>query len=257
MAFYGYARFGMAGTGIVGDIGFDSQYADTFWRHGGIASPYSPLSGAVIDAANAQWQKLQDLIDLQAPSAARARDRMNQLRGDIGAYVAALEDAVNRKFDFQRDANNAYTFASEYNQINNLVRQFSTENWPTASDEIESAQADAVVATAKAQADAAAAAAAQAKADAAAAAAAAQQQQTKGAIQQAQDAITRANQAKQVAQSAADAMKQAQSLAAEKRAALATPLTIAAIAVPLAFVAYFALRSKKSAVAGYRRRRHR
>ena len=43
--------------------------------------------------------------------------------------------------------------------------------------------------------------------------------------------------------------------AIEKRAALKTPLTAAAIAVPLAIVAFFAWRSRSKSVAGYRRRR--
>lgn len=264
-----YARFGrssgfgIVGTGIVGDIGFDSQYADQRWRHGHIGAAYSPANTAVISAAADQWEVLQDLVAQGAPSAGRAKTRLAQLRSDLMQYVSAIESWVSQGIDFDHENGAGFVGSNVvrvYDGINRALSTFANESWPNASDEIvaAAAQADADAAQAKAAADAAAAA--QAKVDAAKARIDAQKKQTQDSIAQAQAAIVAASQAAAVAKSSADAHKQAAADAIKKRAALAgslsTPLTIAAVAVPVAIIAAVVLsRHKSGSMSRYRRRK--
>lgn len=261
MNFFGGRRFGYVGEAIIGDIGFDQPYSAHDWRSStwqtgpmswfDFSAIYTPMPTAVLDVARAQWEKLQDLVSLKAPSAAKAEARMSNLRNTLAPLIAKI-DGLSSGSQLQP---RAIYFVS----INNYLTALANENWPVAAEEIEHAEAQQATA-------AAAAVAAQAKLDAAAKEAAARaaetqakQDQTHDSIVKAQAAIDAAAKAKMVAQGAALAHQQAQQAAVAKRAALgqslSTPLTIAAVAIPLAVVAYFALRKKSSSVGRYRRRR--
>lgn len=254
MGFYGQRAWGRFGSTVVGDIAIDDGYVDNFWTGQAPLNDFSPPNNSVLSKARDQWQKLQDLIDLQAPSAQRAKARLNELRDVVGEHIRFLGDFHRNGWNFQTTPQ----VAEQYQMIATELRLFSDESWPDAEPEIE-AHAAAVDATEKAvvkqaaDADAAQKAAAAKAADAKAA-----REKTQAAIAAAQAAADSAEKAKQIAAAAGVAKQQSQQAAVAKRAALAqglaTPLTVAAIAVPLAFVAYFALRKKSSSVAGYRRR---
>lgn len=255
MSFYGskMAGFGYAGRGIVGDIGFDSQYADTFWRLGGLGATYSPPSSNLLDAAAQQWQHLQELIDLGAPSSARAKARLKQLRDDLGYYVSTIEGWVTQRYDFAHESADRFVqmnVVRVYNGINAKLRSFADEAWPDAYEEIAAAEV-----AAKAAADAKKAADAQAAA--AAAAAAAKLQQTQEAAAAAQAAIDAANAAKAVAQASAQKNKELQALSVQRSAAMTgrVPWLIGGLAVLTAGAVFIARKGKSSKTAGYRRRR--
>lgn len=250
--------FGYFGQGIVGDIGFTTPYADTFWRFGGLGAPYYPPTSVVLDAANEQWLKLQDLIDMQAPSAARAAARLAQLRHDLMVYVTQIESWVSQRYDFQHESGDYFVrnnVVRVYDGLNNNLEAFTWEKWPDATEEIEQAAAAervAAAAEAKRQADAVAAAA---KRDAEVAAQRAKTTQTQTAIAEAKSAIVKAQATAQKANEAAVVHKEAKQQAGGFTASLASPAVLAVGALLLVGVGVVAFKSRRSSVSGYRRRR--
>jgi hypothetical protein len=250
-----YGRFGYAGGAIVGDIGFENPFSAQDWRSstwqtGGFnwtdfSSLYTPLAPAVIDAANAQWQKLQDAVDLAVPASAKAQSRLDRLRVGLAAAIAASDELSPK---FASAPHLAGMRAINFNLINQLLTAFANEKWADPIEEM--AQADATQATTE---HAAAVFNAKLKEAASKAAqASASRLQTQDAIANAQAAIAAAAHAKDVADHALAKKQSAQAMTASSRPSVAV---IAAVAVPLAVIAYLALRSKKSSVSGYRRRR--
>lgn len=255
--------FGYIGQGIIGDLGFDSVYADVFWRQGGLGAPYNPPLGSVLDAASQQWLKLTDLIDMKAPSEARARARLQKLRDDINYYVSTIEGWVSQHADFQRETSDSWVRNNPvrvYNGINNALTVFANENWPDATEELELAAAakrEADAAEAKRQAEVVAAAA---KRDAEVAAQRAKATQTQAAIDEAKAAIAKAEATAKVAREAAVVHKDAKQETAAKSgftASLASPAVLAVGALLLVGIGVVAFKSRRSSVSGYRRSRRR
>jgi hypothetical protein len=277
LAFYGYRAaasgplsgfagvpFGYVGQGIVGDIGFDTQYADSYWRQGGLGAPYAPPSGSVLTNSSAQWTKLQELVDAGAPSAGRARARLQNLRDLLTGYVSTLEGWVAQRYDFARERADYFVqmnVVRVYDGINAALKAFADEAWPDAYEETaqaeEKATADAAAARAAQKAAADAAAAAQKKADADAAATRARLDRTQAAISEAKAAIDAANTAKVVAAASAVKHKELQAIAVQKSATIAgkAPWILGGLAVLSAGAIFFARRGKSSKTAGYRRRK--
>lgn len=263
----GFHRFGFVGGGIVGDVGFDDNrtakdWPTTVWgnpdpaRAGAgmdVGEIYTPLPAFVLERARANWQRLTDLVELHAPSAARAAARLEQLRRELAANIA-VADAYSRSGQYATPSTAASAMppgtqirANAFRLINNALAAFAAEAWPDAVEE-SAAHADA-------QAQQEAASQAKAEADtaqqaAAAAAAQAQQQQTADAIAVAQRLVAVAEQKRQ------DALQKQQS-AASARAALgkASPWLVGGLAVLVLGGALFALRGRRGRVGGYRRKR--
>jgi len=266
LAFYGYraataaafgplSGFGYVGQGIVGDVGFDSQYADSFWRRSSyLGAPYAAPVSSVLTAASEQWTKLQELVSMSAPSAVRAQERLARLRVDLTYYVQTIEAWVKQGYDFARERGDYWVqnnVVRVFNGINAAVKNFAYESWPDAYEEIAAAQ-DAAVAKAKADAAAAKSAAdakraADAKAVADAADAQAKLLQTQDAIADAKSAIADAQRAKAVAAASAQKNRELQTISAQKSAMTAkrVPLILGGLAVLTAGAIYLSRRKKK------------
>lgn len=235
---------------IVGDVVFSQPVGSAFWVHGGwgqiwLLDFYTPPPLEVVAGGQLQWERLENHIALNTPSAARAQTRLNALRSALAAPVAL----VNKLLGSQEYR----LMASGLSSITAAVAQFAKESWPDPQEELDAADAkaasdaDAAAAAAKAAADRRDAAAAKAIADKKIADAKAQG--TQDSIAAAKAAIAAAERAKLVSQHSA-------ATAAEKGGT--SPLVIAAIAVPVLGVLVYAFsqRGGKS-VSGYRRRRRR
>lgn len=252
--------FGYIGQGIVGDVGFDSVYADLFWRQGGLGAPYNPPLSSVLDAANQQWLKLQDLIDMQAPSAARAQQRLQKLRDDLRYYVSTIEGWVAQRYDFQRESADYFVrnnVVRVYNGINAALATFANESWPDATEELAAAEqrrAEETEAAAKRQAEAEAAAA---EREAEIATQKAKTTQTQAAIAEAKKAIIVAETKAKVAREAAVVHKEAKQQSGGFTASLTSPAVLAVGALLLVGVGVVVYKSRRSSVSGYRRSRRR
>jgi hypothetical protein len=267
VGFYAYSTafgplsgFGFVGQGIVGDVGFDTNYADTYWRYRGLGAPYTPPSDALLNSAKLQWQKLQELIDASAPSEDRAAARLKKLRDDLTYYVQTIEGWVTERYDFAHERADYFlemNVVRVYNGINSALKTFADEDWPEAYEEIEAADAAAKAATAAQKADADALKAAQTKADADAATVQAGLQQTQDAVAQAKAAIAAAKQAEAIAEASAQKNRQLQALAMKKSALVAerAPWVVAGLAALTVGAIFLARRGKSAKTAGYRRRR--
>jgi hypothetical protein len=246
LSFFARHAFGVAGDGVdprvVGDIVFSSpllgaQWATTGQMYSLDPSIYTVPSKDVVAAAQLQWEKLQNHIALNTPSAARAQDRLVRLRASLVAPIT-LANTLAGSSNYQLTAN-------AFNNINSVIAAFGRESWPDPQEELDAADA-----AAQAALDAKVAADAKAAADRATAQAAAQK--TQASINAANAAIAAAEAAKAAAQHSG-------AVASQKRATAGggiSPLLFAAVGVPLlALVAVFALKSRKSSVGRYRRRR--
>lgn len=266
MGFFAHRRygFGEAGDGtdprVVGDIAFAHPVSGVNWLGDKTGDPgrtlwhkptmigfgpfdtgfievtsfYTPPSRDLISAAQLQWDKLQNHISLNSPSAARATDRLVRLRATLSAPVKLVDQLLG--------SGEWLPMASAFRSISDLVIQFGKESWPDPQQELEAADAQA-------QADADAKVAADAAAAAARATADAKAKQTQAAIAAAQAAIAAAEHAKMVAQHSA--------ATAAAKGGGPSPLVIAAIAVPVLGVLAYAFTRRGKSVSGYRRRRRR
>ncbi len=274
-----FSHFGIAGEALVGDIGFDhpqsakdwatSIWGNPVWSAAGagmdVSSIYRPLAPEDLARVRAQWVKLSDLVELQAPSGPRAEARLNSLRAELlGKQLIPHIDAITQSQDYASSGPQASQMsagarerAGTYNVINARLLSFANESWPDAAEEIEAADAAtaaAVALQAKKDAEFAATAAANA---ARAAQARAAVEQSQSSIAAAQAAIAAANQAKAQADAAAAAHLQAKTNAAQKGSGLgsAAPWLLGALVLAAGGAAFFARRKKH--LAGYRRRSRR
>lgn len=214
--------------------------AGTFFQFEGWAFSvpfYAPPDESVVLGAQAMWQRLTDLIELNAPSAASAQERLDRLRGQLEANIGQAEDIVSRGGYGPAMNGPTVQLLNAYNAINIALLSFSRESWPEAFVEIEQAEKQVV-------ADRDAQIAADARRAAEQAAAEALRTRTAEATQRARDLLAQAQGAQQRAQQSAQA------------AGGASPLLWGGLAVLVIGGAFFALRRRSSGkVAGYRRRR--
>jgi hypothetical protein len=248
LSFFARHAFGVAGDGVdprvVGDIVFSSPLLGAQWATAGQMysldpSFYTVPSKDVVAAAQLQWEKLENHIALNTPSAARAQDRLLRLRSSLGAPIMLVNTLAG--------SNNYRLTASALSNITSIITAFGKESWPDPQEELEAADA-----AAQAAADAKVAADAKAAADRAQAEANAKK--TQASIDAARAAIAAAEAAKAAAQHSGAVASQKRATAGG--ASLLSPLLFAAVGVPLlALVAVFAHKSRKSSVGRYRRRR--
>ncbi len=243
--------FGFVGDPVVGNMGFNEQWsADDWFRQ----------APATLPQAQANWQGLQDAATTGSPSAAGLMAPFTASSGmlSIPYWITTIDQQTRVSGTSGPTDSNRINAMNKLNAAVDALAHVAVPD-PDAEAAAAQAQADlAAAAQAKATADA------QAKVAAAAAAAAAvdaRRQGTAQAIAAAQAAIAAAAQAAAVAKAAAVAHQQAAQVAVQKSAqvtaAVKTPLIVAAVAIPIAVIAWMALKKSKKSVAGYRRRSRR
>ena len=276
MGFYGYrgfGAFGFVGDAVIGNIGFAEQWSYDDWLNAGWgitdgrSNDYRPIGANVIAAAKANLQLLQDAVDSGSPTAQAVIDNYMTTVGNdsLPDWIDAVDQQTKRLTRWSSPPPPHVTYPREriaaYTGLNNALTKLANLKVVDAQAELDALQSQKDAAAAKQASIDAAAQAAAAKTTADVAAAQAKKQGTIDAIAAAQAAIAAAAQAKAQAQAAAAAHQQAAALALQKHAdtvaAVKTPLILAAVAVPVAVIAYMAFKKKSPAVAGYRRRRSR
>lgn len=261
----GFGRsFGYVNNGILPpDIGFDQGWSDDDWYHSKwglfLQTNYTPLNSSVIQQAQTNWANLKELAAQGTTSSAAAQARLDDLKTQLTQVVQQIDSLTSHYGPGYAPPYDAIR-VTNYNTLNALLTGLANDKWPDAVTESIADQAAVVAADAKTKAAADAITAAKAKVQAAAATAAAKVTQTQDDIVAAQQAISTAQAATAAANSSAAAHQLAAKQAADAHAAtiqgVKTPLLVAAVAIPLAVVAVFALKgSSTKSLAGYRRRR--
>lgn len=249
--------FGDAGSPVIGPYSFQEQWSYDDWSRAG---------NVYLIQAQQKWQALQDAKDLGSPSASSIIAPFIASSGSMSIpYWITNVDQQTRASGAGGLSDPARINA--LNKLNAAITALANVTVPDPDAEVQAAQDAADAAAAKKIADqtkvaalAATKAAAAAAVVAANAAVAAKRQGTADAIAAAQAALVAAQTAAAQAKAAAAAHAQAAQIAVQKSAQLEstikTPLILAAVGIPLAIIAWMAMKRSKP-VAGYRRRSRR